>query len=66
MVTCSPCDTAMKLWDIPLATHTDIVRHKGGGVTIVKWSHDGARVFAATPTPMFRYVCVSMHGEVTK
>ncbi|XP_065896924.1 aladin-like [Dysidea avara] len=54
LVSACPANSIMLVWDVSLGVATPLQRIGGGGVSLVSWSPDGLRVFAAMPTPMFR------------
>ncbi|XP_030640588.1 aladin [Chanos chanos] len=54
LVSASPADTAMMVWDVAAETCVPLQRVGGGGVTLISWSPDGGRVLAATPSALFR------------
>lgn len=54
LASCSPCDTSMLIWDVAKEECTPLQRYSGGGVSLVQWSPDGSRLFAATPSSLFR------------
>ncbi|MBN3306284.1 AAAS protein, partial [Amia calva] len=54
LLTASPVDTAMMVWDVAAESCVPLQRVGGGGVTFLSWSPDGGRVLAATPSALFR------------
>nr|XP_046223598.1 aladin-like [Oncorhynchus gorbuscha] len=52
LVSASPRDTAMLVWDV--AVESCVPLYRGGGVTYLSWSPDGSRVLAAKPSYLFR------------
>ncbi|XP_023860849.1 aladin [Salvelinus sp. IW2-2015] len=54
LVSASPRDTAMLVWDVAVESCVPLYRVGGGGVTYLSWSPDGSRVLAATPSSLFR------------
>ncbi|XP_021422291.2 aladin isoform X2 [Oncorhynchus mykiss] len=54
LVSASPRDTAMLVWDVAVESCVPLYRVGGGGVTYLSWSPDGSRVLAATPSYLFR------------
>ncbi|XP_022099900.1 aladin-like isoform X2 [Acanthaster planci] len=54
LVSASPCDTAMRVWDVARETCVALRRNGGGGVSLLRWSADNTKLFAATPSKMFR------------
>ncbi len=54
LVSASPLDTNLVVWDVPMGVATKVQRSTGGGVTNVRWSPDGARVFAGCKSSLFR------------
>uniref|UniRef100_A0AAR2L0B8 Aladin seven-bladed propeller domain-containing protein n=1 Tax=Pygocentrus nattereri TaxID=42514 RepID=A0AAR2L0B8_PYGNA len=54
LVSASPVDTAMMVWDVAAENCVPLQRVGGGGVTNVSWSPDGSRLLAATPSALFR------------
>ncbi|XP_074623244.1 aladin-like [Acropora palmata] len=53
LVSGSPADSNLLVWDISLESATPLYR-AGGGVTLTTWSPDERNVFAATPSSLFR------------
>ncbi|XP_033639313.1 aladin-like [Asterias rubens] len=54
LVSASPSDTAMPVWDVPRETCVTLRRSGGGGVSLLRWSPDNTKLFTATPSEMFR------------
>lgn len=54
LVSASPMDTAMMVWDVASEICVPLQRVGGGGVTFLSWSPDGSRVLASTPSALFR------------
>ncbi|KAL2102007.1 hypothetical protein ACEWY4_003768 [Coilia grayii] len=54
LVSASPVDTAMLVWDVAAEICVPLQRVGGGGVTFLSWAPDGGRVLAATPSALFR------------
>ncbi|CAH2224751.1 aladin isoform X2 [Pelobates cultripes] len=54
LLSASPVDTAMLVWDVPTESCVPLQRVGGGGVTFLSWSPDGSKVLAATPSAVFR------------
>ncbi|XP_062855582.1 aladin isoform X2 [Trichomycterus rosablanca] len=54
LVSASPVDTAMMVWDVAAESCVPLQRVGGGGVTNLLWSPDGGRLLAATPSALFR------------
>ncbi|KAJ8016295.1 hypothetical protein DPEC_G00005710 [Dallia pectoralis] len=54
LVSASPRDTAMLVWDVAVESCVPLHRVGGGGVTHLSWSPDGSHVMAATPSSLFR------------
>ncbi|KAM6976483.1 aladin [Aplochiton taeniatus] len=54
LVSASPVDTAMMVWDVAAESCVPLQRVGGGGVTFLSWSPDGSRVLASTPSALFR------------
>lgn len=54
LVSASPVDTAMLVWDVAAESCVPLQRVGGGGVTFLSWAPDGGRVLAATPSALFR------------
>ncbi|XP_078064693.1 aladin, partial [Mustelus asterias] len=50
----SPVDTSMMVWDVSTEMCVPLQRVGGGGVSYLSWSPDGNRVLAATPSAIFR------------
>ncbi|XP_075757719.1 aladin isoform X5 [Pelodiscus sinensis] len=54
LLSASPVDTAMLVWDVSTENCVPLQWFGGGGVTYLAWSPDGSRVLAATPSAVFR------------
>ncbi|KAM9855639.1 aladin isoform 2-T2 [Aulostomus maculatus] len=54
LVSASPMDTAMIVWDVASESCVPLQRVGGGGVTFLSWSPDGSHVLASTPSALFR------------
>ncbi|CAL9703323.1 unnamed protein product [Knipowitschia caucasica] len=54
LVSASPMDTAMLVWDVAAESCVPLHRVGGGGVTFLSWSPDGSHVLASTPAALFR------------
>lgn len=54
LASASAADTTMNIWDTCLETSVPLRRYGGGGVSLLKWSPDGSRLLAATPSSIFR------------
>ncbi|XP_077978490.1 aladin-like [Glandiceps talaboti] len=54
LVSASPTDTAMMIWNVAMEICEPIRRLGGGGVSLLKWSPDGSKVFAGTPSSVIR------------
>ncbi|KAM3871910.1 aladin [Diretmus argenteus] len=54
LVSASPMDTAIMVWDVAAESCVPLQRVGGGGVTFLSWSPDGSHVLAATPSTLFR------------
>lgn len=54
LVSASPMDTAMMVWDVASESCVPLQRVGGGGVTFLSWSPDGSHVLASTPSALFR------------
>ncbi|NWQ85542.1 AAAS protein, partial [Burhinus bistriatus] len=54
LLSASPANTAMLVWDVSTENCVPLQRFGGGGVTYLAWSPDGSKVLAATPSAMFR------------
>ncbi|RMX58852.1 hypothetical protein pdam_00014484 [Pocillopora damicornis] len=53
LVSGSPADSNLMVWDVALETATPLYR-AGGGVTLTSWSPDERNVLSATPSSLFR------------
>ncbi|MGH0190018.1 UNVERIFIED_CONTAM: hypothetical protein FKN15_041740 [Acipenser sinensis] len=60
LLSASPVDTAMMVWDVAGESCVPLQRVGGGGVTFLSWAPDGSRVLAATPSALFRVWETSM------
>ncbi|XP_053312167.1 aladin [Spea bombifrons] len=54
LLSASPVDTTMLVWDVATESCVPLQRVGGGGVTFLSWSPDGSKVLAATPSSVFR------------
>ncbi|XP_071588928.1 aladin isoform X2 [Heliangelus exortis] len=54
LLSASPMDTAMLVWDVSTENCVQLQWFGGGGVTFLSWSPDGSKVLAATPSAVFR------------
>ncbi|XP_004546291.1 aladin isoform X2 [Maylandia zebra] len=54
LLSASPMDTAMMVWDVAAESCVPLQRVGGGGVTFLSWSPDGSHVLASTPSALFR------------
>ncbi|XP_078320217.1 aladin-like [Crassostrea virginica] len=54
LLSASPVDTSLMAWDVPMETCIPLRRLGGGGVSLLRWSPDGSKVFSATPSQLFR------------
>ncbi|KYO44109.1 aladin isoform C [Alligator mississippiensis] len=54
LLSASPVDTAMLVWDVSTENCVQLQWFGGGGVTHLAWSPDGSKVLAATPSAVFR------------
>ncbi|XP_048343458.1 aladin [Sphaerodactylus townsendi] len=60
LLSASPIDTAMLVWDVATESCVQLQWFGGGGVTYLAWSTDGSKVLAATPSAVFRVWEVQM------
>ncbi|XP_052832772.1 aladin [Octopus bimaculoides] len=54
LLSASPIDTAIMVWNVAMEAVVPLRRIGGGGNTMVCWSPDGFRVMSATPASVFR------------
>ncbi|XP_074785608.1 aladin isoform X2 [Athene noctua] len=54
LLSASPVDTTMLVWDVSTENCVQLQWFGGGGVTYLAWSPDGSKVLAATPSAVFR------------
>ncbi|XP_069735652.1 aladin isoform X2 [Phaenicophaeus curvirostris] len=54
LLSASPVDTAMLVWNVSTENCVQLQWFGGGGVTYLAWSPDGSKVLAATPSAVFR------------
>lgn len=54
LASCSPADTNLCVWSVQSEMCDTLRRVGGGGVSLVRWSGDMARLFCATPGSTFR------------
>uniref|UniRef100_A0A8D0BAU5 Aladin WD repeat nucleoporin n=1 Tax=Salvator merianae TaxID=96440 RepID=A0A8D0BAU5_SALMN len=60
LLSASPMDTAMLVWDVSTENCIQLQWFGGGGVTYLAWSPDSSKVLAATPSAVFRVWEVQM------
>ncbi|KAJ7317741.1 hypothetical protein JRQ81_003903 [Phrynocephalus forsythii] len=60
LLSASPVDTVMLVWDVSTENCIQLQWFGGGGVTFLAWSPDGSKVLAATPSAVFRVWEVQM------
>uniref|UniRef100_A0A667G8I7 Aladin n=1 Tax=Lynx canadensis TaxID=61383 RepID=A0A667G8I7_LYNCA len=54
LLSASPVDAAILVWDVSTETCVPLPWFRGGGVTNLFWSPDGSKVLATTPSAVFR------------
>ncbi|XP_072510911.1 aladin isoform X1 [Notamacropus eugenii] len=54
LLSASPIDAAILVWDISTEACVPLPWFRGGGVTYLLWSPDGSKVLATTPSAIFR------------
>lgn len=54
LLSVSPMDTAIMVWNVAMETAVPLRRIGGGGNTMLAWSPDGFRVMSAAPSSIFR------------
>uniref|UniRef100_H3D4W9 Achalasia, adrenocortical insufficiency, alacrimia n=1 Tax=Tetraodon nigroviridis TaxID=99883 RepID=H3D4W9_TETNG len=54
LLSASPMDTTMMVWDVASESCVPLQRVGGGGVSFLSWSPDGSHVLASTPSALFR------------
>lgn len=54
LVSASPLDTSMMVWDVAAESCVPLRRVGGGGVTFLSWSPDSSHILASTPSALFR------------
>uniref|UniRef100_A0A2K5RP30 Aladin WD repeat nucleoporin n=1 Tax=Cebus imitator TaxID=2715852 RepID=A0A2K5RP30_CEBIM len=54
LLSASPVDAAIRVWDVSTETCVPLPWFRGGGVTNLLWSPDGSKVLATTPSAVFR------------
>uniref|UniRef100_A0A1A8G9M0 Achalasia, adrenocortical insufficiency, alacrimia n=1 Tax=Nothobranchius korthausae TaxID=1143690 RepID=A0A1A8G9M0_9TELE len=54
LLSASPMDMSMMVWDVAAESCVPLHRVGGGGVTFLSWSPDGSHVLSSTPSPLFR------------
>ncbi|CAK9801032.1 AAAS [Anthophora quadrimaculata] len=54
LVSCSPADTSMMIWDTSRKEGVPLRRVGGGGLCFTRWSSCGSRLFSATCRNIFR------------
>lgn len=66
LVSCSPTDTSMIIWDTSKKEGVPLKRVGGGGLCFALWSSCGSRLFSATCRNIFRYnKAFAIHATVT-
>lgn len=56
LVSCSPADTNMIIWDTSKKEGVPLRRVGGGGLCFTRWSSSGSQLFSASCRNIFRYV----------
>ncbi|XP_041479263.1 LOW QUALITY PROTEIN: aladin-like [Lytechinus variegatus] len=54
LVSSSPSDTAILVWDVPREACVPLRRAGGGGVALLRYSPDSSKLFASSPSQVFR------------
>ncbi len=54
LASASPSDSNMLIWSVASEQCLPVKRVSGGGVSLLRWSADGGKLFAATPGRTFR------------
>uniref|UniRef100_A0AAQ5XJG3 Aladin seven-bladed propeller domain-containing protein n=1 Tax=Amphiprion ocellaris TaxID=80972 RepID=A0AAQ5XJG3_AMPOC len=54
LLSASPMDSTMMVWDVAAESCVPLQRVGGGGVSFLSWSPDGSHVLASTPSALFR------------
>jgi len=54
LASASPADPTMMIWSVASEQSAPVRRVSGGGVSLLRWSFDGMKLFAATPGRTFR------------
>ncbi|GAB1299915.1 Aladin [Apodemus speciosus] len=54
LLSASPVDAVILVWDVSTETCVPLPWFRGGGVTNLLWSPDGSKVLATTPSAVFR------------
>jgi len=54
LASASPADSNMLIWSVASEQCLPVKRVSGGGVSLLRWSLDGSKLFAATPGTTFR------------
>ena len=49
-----PADPNMLIWSVASGQNILVKRVSGGGISLLRWSPDGSKLFAATPGTTFR------------
>ena len=60
LVSCSPLDANMMIWDTCKKEGVPLRRVGGGGLSFTRWSSCGSQLFAATCRNVFRYDGISL------
>lgn len=54
LISCSPNDSSMIVWDVASEIGVPLKRVGGGGICLSRWSPSGDKLFAATCRTVFR------------
>ena len=54
LASASPSDSNMLIWSVASEQCLPVKRVSGGGISLLRWSADGGKLFAATPGRTFR------------
>ncbi|KAH6938502.1 hypothetical protein HPB50_010167 [Hyalomma asiaticum] len=54
LASASAADCSLLIWNVAMEECFPLMRMGGGGVSLIRWSPDGCRLFAASPQSIFR------------
>lgn len=64
LASASPTDNSIMVWNVALDSSFPIRRFGDGGVTFLRWSPDGSKLFSASPSFVFRvWECMTWSSQ---